>query len=75
MENDLITLLINDKQEKFKLLSIIDDQYIVYTPLDNYNPTINIYIIKVKSINELELIPIDKMKLEVIKEKYSNLLK
>ena len=75
MENDLITLLINDKQEKFKLLSIIDDQYIVYTPLDNYNPTSNIYIIKVKSINELELIPIDKMKLEVIKEKYSNLLK
>lgn len=75
MEKDLLTLITDKEEEKYKLLSVINNQYIIYTPLDNYNPIDNINIIKVKSLNELEIIPIGDEETRIIEQKYLNLLK
>lgn len=75
MEKDLLTLITDKEEEKYKLLSVINNQYIIYTPLDNYNPIDNINIIKVKSLNELEIIPTSDEETRIIEQKYLNLLK
>ena len=75
MEKDLITLITDSNEERYKLLSVIDNQYIIYTLLDNHNPIDNINIIKVKSLNELEILPIDDEETRIIEQKYLDLLK
>ena len=75
MEKDLITLITDSNEERYKLLSVIDNQYIIYTLLDNHNPIDNINIIKVKSLDELEILPIDDEETRIIEQKYLDLLK
>ena len=76
MEKDIIVFKNDNNEERYKLLSVIDNQYIIYTPLSNNNPTSNINIIKVKSLDELNNpLPIQNSELKEIEQKYLNLLK
>ena len=75
MEKDILTLINNDSEEKYKLLSVIDNQYIIYTTIDNLNPTSDISIIKVNSLSELTLLPIEDNEIKEIEKKYLDLLK
>lgn len=75
MEKDIIILKNDNNEERYKLLSVIDNQYIIYTALSNNNPTNNINIIKVKSLDELDkLLPIQNNELKEIEQKYLSLL-
>ena len=75
MERDLLIFTYDNGEERYKLLSIIDNQYIIYTTLTNINPMDNIHIIKVKSLNELDIIPITNEETDNVLEKYKNLIK
>ena len=75
MEKDIITFINDISEEKYKLLSVIDNQYIIYTDIDNLNPVDNINIIKVKSLNELTILPIEDNELKEIEQRYLDLLK
>ena len=75
MEKDLLTIISDNGEERYKLLAVIDNQYILYTTLTNINPIDNINIIKVKSLDELDVIPITKNEMETIYDKYNDLLK
>ena len=72
MNKDIIKI---DNQE-YKLLAFINNQYIIYTDIDNLNPNDNIYIIKVKSLDELNnILPITDDELITIENKYLSLIK
>ena len=75
MEKDILTLLDNEKEEKYRLLSVIDNNYIIYTTIDNFDPTRDINILKIKSLSELETIPITDHEIKMIEKKYLSLLK
>ena len=75
MEKDILTLLDNEKEEKYRLLSVIDNNYIIYTTIDNFDPTRDINILKIKSLSELETIPITDQEIKMIEKKYLSLLK
>ena len=75
MEKDILSLINNDGEEKYKLLSVINNQYILYTSKDNLNPIEDINIIKVKALNELTILPINDNEIKEIEQKYLNLIK
>lgn len=75
MEKDILTLVNNDKETKYRLLSVIDNSYIIYTTIDNFDPTRDINILKIKSLSELETIPITDQEIKMIEKKYLSLLK
>ena len=75
MEKDVLTLINGNNEEKYKLLSVIDNQYIIYTTQDNLNPTCDISIMKVKSLQELTTLPIEDSEIQEIEQKYFDLLK
>ena len=75
MEKDILKIINEESEEKYKLLAIFDNKYILYTTLSNNNPTSDINIIKVKSLTDLEVIPIDNNEIQEIEQKYLKIIK
>ena len=78
MNNDIITLYDeNNLKHEYKLLFVIDKEfkYIVYTNVDNYNIKKDLYVIKVKSLNNNEKsIPITDDEWKMINDEYQKLI-
>ncbi len=75
MEKDVLTLINDNSNINYKLLSVIDNQYIIYTNIDNLNPMSDISIIKVTSLGELTPLPMEDSEIKEIEQKYLDLLK
>lgn len=74
--NDLITISINNESKQYKLLFIYEHKYVIYTDLNNDDISKNIYVIKLNSLDKNEKnIPITAKELEVLENKYQELLK
>ena len=78
MNNDIITLYDeNNLKYEYKLLFVIDKEYkyIVYTNVDNINIKKDLYVIKVKSLNNNEeTIPITDDEWKMINEEYQKII-
>lgn len=75
MDKDIITIVSNNEKKEYRLLSIINNQYIIYTNLDNDNITKDIHVIKVESMDNLDkIIPMTDKEYEIITKKYDNLI-
>ena len=71
MNKDIIKI----DNDEYKLLVVLDNQYIIYTNLDNLNPNDNIMVIKVKSMDELNnIIPMTDEELKNVEEKYLSII-
>ena len=74
MNKDIITIYDNnDNKKNYKLLFIIEKEfkYIIYTDIDNNDLTKNLYAVKVKDNNSLEIT--DK-EWKMIEKEYNKLL-
>ena len=78
MEDKIILLDENNQEKEYKLLAIIDkeDKYIIYTDLDNLDITNNLYVVKIKELNNnTSIIPITDEEWNMINEEYSSIIK
>ena len=75
MNDDIITLLIDNVEKNYQLLFVIDDEYkyVIYTDIENKD---KLYAIKVKELNKEEkAITITDEEWKMIETKYQELLK
>ena len=78
MEDKIVLMDENNQEKEYKLLAIIDkeDKYIIYTDLNNLDITNNLYVVKVKELNNNTLtIPITDDEWNMINEEYLSIIK
>ena len=76
MNKDTIKLLENNTEKEYRLLSIIDNKYIIYTDIDNINIYKDIYVVKVNQVGDNQnTIPISDEELKIVNQKYLDFMK
>ncbi len=78
IKQDIITIYKDNVLTEYKLLLIIQKEYnyIIYTDMDNMNPNKDLYVAKVKSIDNLEeTLSISEEEWKMIEAEYQRILR
>ncbi len=68
----------NNEKKEYKVLLIIDEvyKYIVYTDIDNYDLKKDLFVAKVKSLDNLEeTLPVTPEEWKMIEDRYEKIIK
>lgn len=77
MNENIITIYDNENNKKdYKILLIIEKEYyyIIYTDLKNTNIKKNLNVVKVSSLDKLDIIPMNNNDWKIVEKEYKNLI-
>ena len=77
MNENVITIYDNENNKKdYKILLIIEKEYyyIIYTDLKNTNIKKNLNVVKVSSLDKLDIIPMNNNDWKIVEKEYKNLI-
>ena len=77
MNENIITIYDNENNKKdYKILLIIEKEYyyIIYTDLKNTNIKNNLNVVKVSSLDKLDIIPMNNNDWKIVETEYKNLI-
>ena len=77
MNENIITIYDNENNKKdYKILLIIEKEYyyIIYTDLKNTNIKKNLNVVKVSSLDKLDIIPMNNNDWKIVETEYKNLI-
>ena len=77
MNENVITIYDNENNKKdYKILLIIEKEYyyIIYTDLKNINIKKNLNVVKVSSLDKLDIIPMNNNDWKIVEKEYKNLI-
>ena len=77
MNENVITIYDNENNKKdYKILLIIEKEYyyIIYTDLKNTNIKNNLNVVKVSSLDKLDIIPMNNNDWKIVETEYKNLI-